>query len=154
MSKFYKLIILFIFVLGCGYQPILSGKKINFGIGDIKYDKNKKIETSIYKILKKNNTFKNKENIFDLEINSSKKKIIISNDERGDPKNFRLEIIVKLKIVKNEDVIYSKSFMKTNNYENNTNKFELKKYENLITESFINKISEEIIVYILSLEHR
>jgi outer membrane lipopolysaccharide assembly protein LptE/RlpB len=152
MIKFYKLIIIFFFLVACGYQPIFYGKKINFKIGDIKYDKNNKIDSKIYKILNKYNNLENKNNIFDLEITSIKNKIVTSKDGRGDPKNFRLGIEVNLKIIKNDKLIYSKNINKSHDYENSSKKFELKKYENLITENFIDKISEEIIIYILSLE--
>jgi outer membrane lipopolysaccharide assembly protein LptE/RlpB len=152
MTKFYKLIIIFFFLIACGYQPIFYGKKINFKIDNIKYDKNNKIDSKIYKTLNKYNNLENKNNIFDLEITSIKNKIITSKDAKGDPKSFRLGIEVNLKIIKNDKLIYSKNINKSHDYENNSKKFELKKYENLITENFIDKISEEVIIYILSLE--
>ena len=152
MTKFYKLIIIFFFLIACGYQPIFYGKKINFKIDNIKYDKSNKIDSKIYKILNKYNNLENKNNIFDLEITSTKNKIITSKDAKGDPKSFRLGIEVNLKIIKNDKLIYSKNINKSHDYENNSKKFELKKYENLITENFIDKISEEVIIYILSLE--
>ena len=44
--------------------------------------------------------------------------------------------------------IREKLFIKSVNYNNSNNKFELKKYENQSSEILINKISEEIIIYL------
>ena len=73
MNKFYKFFLIYIFIVSCGYKPIFSEKKVNFGIKNLIYNNN------------------------------------------------------------------------------STNKFDLKKYENSVKENLIGKITEEIIVYILSL---
>ena len=73
-------------------------------------------------------------------------------DDRGDPKSFRLEIEVSAIVKDDNNETYQKKFNKSQDYNNNTNKFDLTKYENSIKENLINKITEEIIVFILSLE--
>jgi len=152
MNKFYKFFFIYFFIVSCGYQPIFSGKKVNFGIENLIYDKNNKVDLAINKNLKNYKNLKNKNKILDLEISSKINKITTSLDDRGDPESFRLELEVKTIVKKNNKLLYEKEFIKSQNYNNNTNKFDLKKYENLIKENMVDKITEEIITYILSLK--
>ena len=152
MNKFYKFFVIYFFIVSCGYQPIFSEKKVNFEINNLIYDKNNKVDLEINKNLKKYKNLENKNKILDLEISSKINKITTSLDDRGDPKSYRLEIEVKTIVKKNNKLLDEKEFNKSQNYNNNTNKFDLKKYENLIKKNMVDKITEEIITYILSLE--
>ena len=152
MNKFYKFFFIYFFIVSCGYQPIFSEKKVNFEINNLIYDKNNKVDLEINKNLKKYKNLENKSKILDLEISSKINKITTSLDDRGDPKSYRLEIEVKTIVKKNNKLLDEKEFNKSQNYNNNTNKFDLKKYENLIKKNMVDKITEEIITYILSLE--
>jgi len=152
MNKFYKFFFIYFFIVSCGYQPIFSEKKVNFEINNLIYDKNNKVDLEINKNLKKYKNLGNKSKILDLEISSKINKITTSLDDRGDPKSYRLEIEVKTIVKKNNKLLDEKEFNKSQNYNNNTNKFDLKKYENLIKKNMVDKITEEIITYILSLE--
>jgi len=152
MNKFYKFFFIYFFIVSCGYQPIFSEKKVNFEIKNLIYDKNNKVDLEINKNLKKYKNLENKNKILDLEISSKINKITTSLDDRGDPKSYRLEIEVKTIVKKNNKLLDEKEFNKSQNYNNNTNKFDLKKYENLIKKNMVDKITEEIITYILSLE--
>ena len=151
MNKFFKQIFIFFLIVNCGYQPIFSGKKVNFGIDNLTYDKNNEIDSAINNNLKNYKSLKNKDKILDLEISSKINKVTTSLDDRGDPKSFRLELEIKTTFKKNNKLLNEKSFFKSHDYNNSTNKFDLKKYENSVKENLIGKITEEIIVYILSL---
>ena len=151
MNKFYKYIFIYFFIVSCGYQPIFSGKKVNFGIENLNYDKNNKIDSAINDNLKNYKNLENKDKILDLEISSKINKITTSLDDRGDPKSFRLELEIKTIFKRDNKLLDKKSFSKSHDYNNSTNKFDLKKYENSVKENLIGKITEEIIVYILSL---
>ena len=151
MNKFFKHIFIFFLIVNCGYQPIFSGKKVNFGIDNLTYDKNNEIDSAINNNLKNYKSLKNKDKILDLEIFSKINKVTTSLDDRGDPKSFRLELEIKTTFKKNNKLLNEKSFFKSHDYNNSTNKFDLKKYENSVKENLIGKITEEIIVYILSL---
>jgi len=72
MNKFYKFFFIYFFIVSCGYQPIFSGKKVNFGIENLIYDKNNKVDLAINKNLKNYKNLKNKNKILDLEISSNK----------------------------------------------------------------------------------
>ncbi len=152
MNKFIKIFILYTFLSGCNYQPIFSDKEVGFGIKNLTFDQNNQIESNIYNNLKNYKNLKNKKKIIDLEISGISNKITTSTDDNGDPKSYRIKLIVETKIQKNEKLISEKTFNKSHDYDNSSNKFDLKKYENSIIENLVSKISEEIIVYILSLE--
>ena len=151
MNKFFKYIFIYFFIVSCGYQPIFSGKKVNFGIENLTYDKNNEIDSAINNNLKNYKSLENKDKILDLEISSKINKVTTSLDDRGDAKSFRLELEIKTIFKKDNKLLNQKSFFKSHDYNNSTNKFDLKKYENSVKENLIGKITEEIIVYILSL---
>ena len=151
MNKFFKHIFIYFFIVSCGYQPIFSGKKVNFGIDNLTYDKNNEIDSAINNNLKNYKSLENKDKILDLEISSKINKVTTSLDDRGDAKSFRLELEIKTIFKKDNKLLNKKSFFKSYDYNNSTNKFDLKKYENSVKENLIGKITEEIIVYILSL---
>ena len=151
MNKFFKHIFIFFFIVSCGYQPIFSGKKVNFGIDNLTYNKNNEIDSAINNNLKNYKSLENKDKILDLEISSKINKVTTSLDDRGDPKSFRLELEIKTIFKKDNKLLNEKSFFKSHDYNSSTNKFDLKKYENSVKENLIGKITEEIIVYILSL---
>ena len=152
MNKFFKYFFIYFFLVSCGYQPIFSGKKVNFGIENLTYNKNNEIDSSINNSLKNYKNLENKDKILDLEISSKINKVTTSLDDRGDPKSFRLELEIKTIFKKDNKLLNQKSFFKSHDYNNSTNKFDLKKYENSVKENLIGKITEEIIVYILSLD--
>ena len=151
MNKFFKYFFIYFFIVSCGYQPIFSGKKVNFGIENLTYNKNNEIDSAINNNLKNYKSLENKDKILDLEISSKINKVTTSLDDRGDPKSFRLELEIKTIFKKDNKLLNQKSFFKSHDYNNSTNKFDLKKYENSVKENLIGKITEEIIVYILSL---
>jgi len=86
-----------------------------------------------------------------LEISSKVNKITSSKDTKGNPKTYRLEISTNIKISELEKLKFNKNFSKSLNYNNSPNKFELKKYEEKNKENLSEEISEDIIVYLLSL---
>ena len=50
-----------------------------------------------------------------------------------------------------DGIIKKKSFSKSINYNNKNNKSELKKYENETSKNLVEKISDEIIIYLQSI---
>ena len=151
MNKIIKFILVLFFLGACGFKPIFSGKKVDFGINSLKYDENKIVEFLINKNLNNYKETKNKNKIYEVEILSKKNKITISKDERGAPKSFRTEIYVNFKILKNEELISSKDFYKSQDYNNNENKFDLNRYEENIENNILSKLNERIIIYLYSL---
>ena len=115
MMKIYKLnylILSFLFIVSCGYQPLYSNKETNFYIykinsfGDEKINKDLINKLELYKD-------KNSNKKIELEINSKINKTTTSKDTKGNPKTFRIEIISKIKVIEEEKINLNKNRMET-----------------------------------------
>ena len=145
------LIFFFIFIFGCGYQPIFSDKNIKFSIGQIDVNGNDKLNRALLKNLENYKKTSKGTKLYDLIITIEYKRFISSKDTKGNPKTFRMEITNELKVLNNNELMIAKIFKKTQNYDNKSSKFELKQYEENTTKNLIEKISEDIITFLQTL---
>jgi len=143
-----KFLLIFIFLLSdCGYQPIFSNKSLDnieyYKItheGDIEI--NKKILGSLsFRENKLKNTLNN------LLIISTYEIIETSKNSKGKIESYKSKITFDLIISNQKEVITSKSFIKEFSYNAKDNKFELVRYQNEIKDNLINKIIEDIFLY-------
>ena len=148
-KNFILLIILLFSLNGCGYSPVFSNK-INFSIIELAVSGDKKINKIIINRLNYYKESKS-EKSFSIIINNSLNKQISSKDSKGNPKTFRINVISKIKVKDSNGKINDIKISKSINYDNKSNKFDLKKYENETIKNFGNKISEEIIIYLQSI---
>ena len=142
--------LILLFLNQCGYEPIYSNKNIKFNIKKIKIENNLNIGRQI----------KNRLNIFSsdnpnnvsyvVEINSYFVKTTASKDKQGNPKTFNISVIANVKFTDNENVERNKSFEESINYNNDENKFSLKKYEDSLIENLTEKIVENLLIYLQS----
>ena len=77
-------------------------------------------------------------------------KSISSKNKKGDPEVFNIKIEVNI-ILNSPGKKLNKSFNETISYNNQSSKFELKKYENQIIKNITQKISQDIILFFRSL---
>ena len=150
LKKNFILLIIILFSLnGCGYSPVFSNKS-NFSIIELAVSGDKKKNKIIINRL---NFYKESksEKLFSIIINNKIDKQISSKDTKGNPKTFRINIISKIKVKDSNGKINETTISKSINYNNKSNKFDLKKYEAEIIKNFANKISEEIIIYLQSI---
>ena len=149
-NNIIKILVLLLFITGCGYSPIFSSKESNFSITELKSTGNKKLSNIINNRL---NSYKNLEskNYFSIIINTDLEKKITSKDTKGNPKTFRLNIKSNIIVKDLKGNLNEKLFLKSINYNNKKNKFELNKYENEISTNLAEKISEQIIIYLQSI---
>ena len=148
MKKLIFLVIALFMLNNCGYTPIYSSKNNNFYIEILQKDKSKlnsKIENNIKKYSNQNS-----KNTIKLEISSNKKINVTSKDSKGDPSKFQMTITLNINILSknNYKINKTKSFFSNFNYNNNSNKFSLKQYEKEIEDILINKITEEVTIYL------
>tara|TARA_B100000686_G_C16072437_1_gene609964 strand:- start:102 stop:557 length:456 start_codon:yes stop_codon:yes gene_type:complete len=149
-NKSILLILLFFILANCGFEPIYSSKKSNFNIGEIKITNKNRFNTIIENNLR-NISNNESQNIFDLIINSERKKIVSSKDAKGNPQLLTMIISVEIQIIKNNVIKNTKNFSENFSYSNNSNKFSLGQYEKDIEKNLINQIIENINSYLLSL---
>ena len=142
------LLILVIYITGCGYQPIYVNRNIDLLefskitlIGDNEI--NRKIINSL-------NIKENKTGILgeELVINTSFKIEETSKNSKGQVISYRSSANVNLEITKEKNVINNKTFVQNFTYSNRDNKFDLVEYQNEVKSNISNKIIEEIILFI------
>tara|TARA_B110000495_G_C22998086_1_gene588701 strand:- start:428 stop:883 length:456 start_codon:yes stop_codon:yes gene_type:complete len=147
--KFF-LILLLITITSCGYKPLFSKKgKVNYSITeyDLKGEKliNKKIITLI-------NTINGDDsiNLYTLEMISEKKKETLAKDSEGNSSIFRSTINVDLVLRDGKKIIKKEKFSSSFSYNNIKNKFDLSQYQKNVEDILINKISDEILMFLSS----
>tara|TARA_B100000767_G_C19479356_1_gene415529 strand:- start:169 stop:633 length:465 start_codon:yes stop_codon:yes gene_type:complete len=151
--KKLTLILIFLAITGCGYEPIYSKKDtLNISINKIEFEGEKKINRKIISLadLKVNN---NKQYSYTVNLNSKKISEIIAKDKSGNASIFRttINVILTLKDPKdNNQITKKKSFSSSFTYNNIENKFDLLQYRGTIDENLINRIAEEIIIFLNS----
>ena len=147
MQKKIFLLLFFLILSSCGYEAIYSKKNsINYDfsiielsfIGDRDVNLKMKEKLNNYTQSKKNKNFK-------LEISSASTKTVLAKDTAGDATGFKNTVIINVKISTNEnlknDFVISESF----DYNNNSNKFSLKRYEREIKNNLAETISDKLI---------
>ena len=148
MKKKIFTFLLFLFLSSCGYEATYSLKNRSiyaFSISELVLSGDRQINLKIKQLL---NPYTNpkieKEKKFILNISSNSEKIITTKDAAGDAVKFKNEITVKVQVLldgKNAtNLVIIEDFI----YDNNSDTFELKTYENQIknnlAETAVNKI--------------
>ena len=146
----------FLLLLSCGYEPIYSTKQINsndnFSINTINYIGNNKVNQILKNKLKKNLNKEKKSIELNLTLNSMVEKVVTSKDKKGNPIRFSIKIMINLEVFKSEILKGKKNFEEKFEYNNRSNKFDLKKYEKNIKDNLISELSYKIIKYLNSLK--
>tara|TARA_B100000686_G_C16625015_1_gene881355 strand:- start:629 stop:1081 length:453 start_codon:yes stop_codon:yes gene_type:complete len=145
------LILSLLILANCGYQSTLSTKDANFKINKIEIANSDKISLKIKKRLKIYNKIDSIEKIYNLKINSTKNIKVSSKDAKGDPLTYEMTILTVLEIFDKDQFIKKIKYKKKFNYNNKSNKFDLKQFEKNTLDNLINQISENIIINLLSI---
>ena len=150
----YKITYLLIILLlsSCGFTPIYSNKNSNFNVEKVTSNLNNSltnyIENSLFSF---SNT--NASQSLNIEITLKEEIIVILKDSKGDPSKKKLTIIVNLKVKNHTDkFLIDKNFKEEFSYDVQSDKFSLGQYEDNITINLNNKISNDIIFLLGTLE--
>ena len=148
IKKIILLSFLLLFLNNCGYTPIYSKKSQNFQIDEIETSGEKKVNKLLYNKLKvySNNPVAKK--TFNLNIISKSTKTIIAKDKKGNPSQFSIELSIALQITDSFNNKVDRIFSESSAYDNNDNKFSLRKYEDNLIENMTETIFSEIILFI------
>ena len=148
IKKIILLSFLILFINNCGYTPIYSKKSQDFQISKIETSGEVKVNKLLYNKLKIYSDNPNARKTFNLNINSLSTKTTIAKDKKGNPTQFSIELSITLQITDGLDNKVDKIFSENSTYDNNDNKFDLRKYENNLIENMTEKIFSEIILFI------
>lgn len=141
-----KSLILFFFLVACGYEPIhinqkeVIYKKITL-IGDKQI--NRKIISSLSV---KENSESNINNEIILE--TSKNINTTSKDSMGRAKTFRTNLSIKLTIISDGKIIKERLFSENFSYQNRDNKYDLFAYQDTVEDNLINKIMDNLNIFL------
>ena len=146
----------FLILLSCGYESIYSNKQINsnynLSINTINYTGNNKVSHILKNKIKKNLNNEKKSTGLNLNLNSRLEKVVTSKDKKGNPIRYSIEIIINLEVFESGVLKGKTNLEEKFEYNNKSNKFDLKQYEKNIKDNLIKKLSDEIIRYLNSLK--
>ena len=147
MQKKIFLLLFFLLLSSCGYEAIYSKKNsINYNfsisklnlVGDRDVNLKMKQRLNSYTLNKKNKNFK-------INIFSTSTKTVAAKNTAGDATSFKSTVAIKVEILTNEKLKNSFTMSENFNYNNNSDKFSLKRYEREIKNNLAETISEKLI---------
>ena len=146
LKKLFLLFVL-VFLSSCGYEAIYSKKNsvnYDFSISKLNFIGDRDINLKLKEKLN-NYTLTKRDKNFTLKIFSISTKTIAAKDTSGDATSFKNIVTLNLEI--SMDGTLKNSFMITEsfNYNNNSNKFSLKKYEKEIKNNLAETIAKKLI---------
>ena len=149
IKKIFSSLIVLMILVGCGYQPIYSSKNLNFNInqlelkGDIDLNRQIRDRLSNFQSNKSDQSL-----IYNIKINTTSNRTISTKDAKGNPALYALTVTINLSYSTLGETEKNKSFSESIGYQNNDNKFDLKRYENTLKKNLTNTIIEDIILFL------
>ena len=138
--------LIFLFLSSCGYEALYSEKNqinYNFSISELILNGDREVNLKIKEKLN-NYILDKKDKTFRLRISSNSKKIIIAKNRVGNATNFKIQITVDIEVLKNDGLKSNFVIIESFDYNNNSDKFELKSYEREIKNNLSNTISNKL----------
>ena len=143
--KKISLLILFLMLTNCGYDAIYSKKNnLNILVNKIETSGNKNINRIIVSSIK----VEEEKTGYQMKLVSSKNLEVISKDGTGNASIYRTTIIVDFLLSDQAKTIKQKRFSSSFTYGNIKNKFDLNQYQKNVELNLINKITEEIFIFL------
>ncbi len=140
-NSVYLFVLLF-FLNGCGFKPILAGSDYNFLIKIDSMSGNGEINSKIESKLK---VLDGTKKLFNLSLNSSETKNVLSKDSKGDPSILELVINLNYKLSTDGKILVNKSLTQRSSYNNISDKFELSKSEDILKDNLVENLVSDII---------
>jgi outer membrane lipopolysaccharide assembly protein LptE/RlpB len=153
---FKKIIIpiLLLFLSSCGYEAKHSKKNIvtyNFFISKLTTNGNREVNIKIREKLVNYIINKQGKDLI-LKISSDAEKVVTAKDKAGDPTGFRYTLIINIKVMKENDIETYFQIVESFNYNNNVNRFDLKRYEDEIVNNLAETASDKLIIKLSNIQ--
>ena len=146
MKKLFILILFFI--TSCGYQPLYVNKNnSNLVFSKIELFGDKEINRRIMSFVSIKED-KNEEKLNQILLKSNENIIETSKDSKGRVATLKTNVEVKLIILNGDKIIKEKIFNENFSYNNKNNKFDLTKYQNEVKDNLVDKIIEQMSIYL------
>ncbi|MDB9728400.1 hypothetical protein OAA68_00915 [Candidatus Pelagibacter ubique] len=146
---FRKQIILLLLLLlsSCGYEAIYSKKNsvnYNFSVSELNFVGDRTVNLKIKEKLN-NYTQNKKDKDFILRISSTSEKITLAKNTAGDATSFKNSVSINVEVLMNNKFKSNFIILESFNYNNISNKFNLKKYEEEIKNNLAETASDKLI---------
>jgi hypothetical protein len=142
--------IIFLIIVGCGFEPIYSKKNPkNLTIDNYILEGDKNINRKLISLLNFEKNSDQRLSPNDLILNSKKITSTSAKDKLGNPSIYKTTISVNL-ILKNSNnkIVKSRNFSESFSYNSMINKFDLMQYQKGIEADLITRLVEEITIFI------
>jgi len=146
---FRKQIILLLLLLlsSCGYEAIYSKKNsvnYNFSVSELNFVGDRTVNLKIKEKLN-NYAQAKKDKDFILRISSTSEKITLAKNTAGDATSFKNSVSINVEVLMNNKFKSNFIILESFNYNNISNKFNLKKYEEEIKNNLAETASDKLI---------
>ena len=145
-KKLFPFIIL-LFLSSCGYEAKYSKKSkkyYDFYISELSFIGDREINLKIKEKLN-NYTLNQKDKDFKLKISSTSEKIVFAKNNSGDPTNFKIKTTVSIEVLMNKKLKNNFIIIEDFNYNNNSDKFSLRRYEKEIKNNLADTVTDKLI---------
>ena len=146
---FQKKIILILLLLlsSCGYEAIHSKKNsinYSFSVSELSFIGDRTVNLKIKEKIN-NYTQSKKDKDFILRISSTSEKIILAKNTAGDATSFKNTISINVEVMMSNKIKDNFIILESFNYNNTSNKFNLKKYEEEIKNNLAETATDKLI---------
>jgi hypothetical protein len=141
------ILLLLLLLSSCGYEAIYSKKNsvnYDFTVSDLSFVGDRVVNLKIKEKLK-NYAQDKKEKDFILKISSTSEKVIISKNTTGDATSFKNSVSISVEVLMNNKFKSNFIILESFNYNNISNKFDLKQLEKDIKNNLAEVASDKLI---------
>ena len=143
-----KIILILLFLLSsCGYEAIHSKKNsinYSFSVSELSFIGDRTVNLKIKEKIN-NYTQSKKDKDFTLRISSTSEKTILAKNTAGDATSFKNTISINVEVLMSNKIKSNFIILESFNYNNISNKFNLKKYEEEIKNNLAETATDKLI---------
>ena len=143
-----KIILILLFLLSsCGYEAIHSKKNFinySFSVSELSFIGDRTVNLKIKEKIN-NYTQSKKDKDFILRISSTSEKTILAKNTAGDATSFKNTISINVEVLMNNKIKSNLIILESFNYNNISNKFNLKKYEEEIKNNLAETATDKLV---------
>ena len=154
MQKNVFTLLLFLLLSSCGYEAIYSkknSKNYNFFISKLSFTGDRDLNLRMKEKLN-NYTFNEKDKNFALKISNSSSKEIAAKNTLGAAVTFKNTITTNIEVLMDGEFKNSFIVVESFIYNNNSNRFNLKKYEKEIKNNLAETITDKLILKLSNIQ--
>ena len=151
MNKIVKIFLILGLLLtsNCGFKPIFIKSNYDFSITIKSSSGSERVNNQIITSLENLNGSSN----YQVSIISNEQKNTISKDTQGDPRILEIVLNLNYKVEKDNKILFDTNLVQRSKYNNISDKFELRKSEEILVQNLTKNFIQEIISSISSLNN-